>query len=150
MTIREATTADIDGILALQPQIYRVEKTDPGAKKALAEQLKDDTCTVLVAVKDGPPSRAGEAGKIVATSTIYYIMVAVRNRPYALFEGLVVDQSERGQGTGTAMLKEMIAIAKYKNCYKIIFTSGEDRSEAHAFYEKMGFKKWGLEFRMDL
>lgn len=141
MEIRQAQEKDIDGILALQPQIYRIEKANPNAAKSLLEQLKDETCTVLV---------AEDKSKIVATSTIYYIMVAVRNQSYALFEGLVVDKTERGKGTGTAMLKEMIEIAKYRNCYKIIFTSGADRTEAHKFYEKMGFKRWGVEFRMDL
>lgn len=141
MEIRQAQEKDIEGILAIQPQIYRVEGSDPKAEEALKEQLKDETCSILVAEKDG---------KIIATSTIYYIMVAVRSQPYALFEGLVVDKSERGNGTGTAMLKEMVEIAKYKNCYKIIFTSGEDRKEAHEFYKKMGFKQWGVEFRMDL
>lgn len=141
MEIKRATENDIDGILALQLQIYRVEKVDPEAKSALLDQLADDTCEILV---------AQENGRIVATSTIYFIQVAVRNRPYALFEGLVVDKSERGKGTGTAMLKEMIEIARNKNCYKIIFTSGSDRTDAHKFYEKLGFKHWGLEFRLDL
>jgi len=141
MEIRKATEKDIDTILLLQPQIYRVDKTDPGAQDALKNQMDNDTCDVLVGIDES---------KVVATSTIYYIQVAVRNQAYALFEGLVVDKAEREKGTGTAMLNEMIKIAKQKNCYKIIFTSGEDRKEAHAFYEKLGFVKWGLEFRMDL
>ena len=43
-----------------------------------------------------------------------------------------------------------LEIARGKNCYKMIFTSGTDRPDAHKFYEKLGFKKWGLEFRKDL
>lgn len=142
MQLREANEKDIEEILKLQPQIYRVEKISPNAKEAILSQLKDETCTVLVAEDD--------SHKVIATGIIYYIQVAIRNQPYALFEGIVVEETARGKGTGTAMLKEMIAIARYKNCYKIIFTSGADRKEAHAFYEKMGFKKWGVEFRMDL
>jgi GNAT superfamily N-acetyltransferase len=93
---------------------------------------------------------AEENGNVQATATIYLINVAIRNRPYALFEGLVVDKSARGKGIGTKFFEEMIEIAKHLNCYKIIFTSGKDRTDAHKFYEKLGFKQWGLEFRMDL
>ncbi len=141
MEIREAKEEDIGAILALQTQIYRTEKIADGAEEALKNQLRDETCNVLI---------AQENGKIIATSTIYLIEVAIRNQPYALFEGLVVDKGERGKGTGTAMLNKMIEVARAKNCYKIIFTSGTDRLDAHKLYEKLGFKKWGLEFRMDL
>ena len=107
----------------------------------LKKQLQKDSCEVLVA-KDN--------NQVVATATIYYIEVALRARPYALLEGLVVDESKRGHGIGTALFEKCIDLAGQKNCYKMIFTSGTDRADAHKFYEKLGFKKWGLEFRMDL
>ncbi len=141
MEISKATLADTNSILNLQTQIYRVEKLASSAKKALSNQLTDNCCDVLV-VKDN--------GKIVATATIYYIDVAARARPYALLEGLVVDKNARGNGIGTSLFKKCIGVAKSKNCYKMIFTSGTDRTDAHKFYEKLGFKKWGLEFRQDL
>lgn len=141
MRIREATEADVDTILKLQTQIYRVDQIHSDAKSTLANQLKDDTCKVLV---------AEENGNIQATATIYLIQVAVRNRPYALLEGLVVYKSLRGKGIGTKFFEEIITIAKHLNCYKIIFTSGTDRADAHKFYERLGFKRWGLEFRLDL
>ena len=141
MEITEATQTDIDQILRLQTQIYRVESLAPNAKITLKKQLKDKACDILV-TKDH--------GQVVATVTIYYIQVAARAKPYALLEGLVVDQNVRGHGIGTALFKKCIEIAKSKNCYKMIFTSGTDRPEAHKFYEKLGFRQWGLEFRMDL
>lgn len=142
MQITIATEADIEGILKLQTQIYRTEKIADGAKGALKKQLSDETCDVIVA-KD-------ESGKVAATAAIYYIEVPVRNRPYAFLEGLVVNESTRGQGVGTKMFEKILELARTKNCYKIIFTSGTDRTDAHKLYEKLGFKKWGLEFRMDL
>ncbi len=142
MEITVATPADIDAILNLQTQIYRTEKIADGAKAALEKQLADETCDVIVA-KD-------ESGKVVATAAIYYIEVPVRSRPYAFLEGLVVDESARGQGIGTKMFEKILELAHTKNCYKILFTSSTDRLDAHKLYEKLGFKKWGLEFRMDL
>lgn len=142
MEIRLATLADIDAILNLQTQIYRTENTAAGAKGALEKQLADETCDVIVGKDD--------QNNVVSTAAIYYIEVPVRNRPYAFLEGLVVDESARGQGIGTKMFNKILELARAKNCYKIIFTSGTDRTDAHKFYEKNGFKKWGLEFRMDL
>ncbi|OGD87235.1 hypothetical protein A2870_03510 [Candidatus Curtissbacteria bacterium RIFCSPHIGHO2_01_FULL_41_11] len=103
--------------------------------------IANDSCTVLVA-------RAG--GKVVATATIFYLPIPTHGKPYALLEGIVVDENQRGKGIGTALSKKIIEMAKEKNCYKIIFTSGMDRADIHKFYESLGFKKWGLEFRMDL
>lgn len=142
MQITIATPADIDAILKLQTQIYRTEKIADGAKDALEKQLADETCDILVA--------RDESGKAFATAAIYYIEVPVRSRPYAFLEGLVVDESTRGQGVGTKMFEKILELAKAHNCYKILFTSGADRNDAHKLYEKLGFKKWGLEFRMDL
>jgi len=141
MQITKATPNDIDAILNLQTQIYRVEKVADKARETLTKQLEDKSCDILT-VKD--------KGKTIATATIYYIKVAVRARPYALLEGLVVDKNQRSQGVGTALFEKCIEVARAKNCYKMIFTSGQDRTDVHRFYEKPGFKKWGLEFRKDL
>ncbi len=141
MEISNATKQDIDEILRLQTQIYRVGKLAEGARETLEKQIADHHCDVLV-VKDND--------KIVATATIHYIQVAARARPYALLEGLVVDETTRGHGIGTSLFNKCIEIAKKKNCYKMIFTSGKDRIDAHKFYEKLGFKRWGVEFRKDL
>jgi GNAT superfamily N-acetyltransferase len=141
MQVTLAKKEDIEAILALQTQIYRVEEIDSSAKDVLEKQLEDDSCNVLI---------AKDKDKVIGTATIYYLQVASRGKPYALLEGLVVDKSQRGKGYGTELFKKSTEIAKQNNCYKMIFTSGFDRDGAHKFYEKLGFKKWGFEFRKDL
>jgi len=141
MEINLAEEKDIDEILNLQKQIYRVEEISPNAHQTLINQIKNDSCDVVV-VKN--------KDKVVATATIYYIHVALRGKPYAFLEGLVVHEIHRGKGVGTEFIKKCIDIAHQKGCYKFIFTSGKDREEAHQFYEKLGFKIWGKEFRKDL
>ena len=103
MQISKATLTDLDAILRLQTQIYRLDKPAEGAQSALKIQIADESCDILVA-KDN--------GNVVATATIYYIAVAVRTRPYALLEGLVVDQSKRGHGIGTALFEKCIEICQ--------------------------------------
>lgn len=136
----KAFEPDIDQILSLQAQIYRVTSRAQNAHEYLKQQLTNTSCEVLVAKSNG---------QAIATATLYFIDVAIRGKSYALLEGLVVDEKHRGQGVGTEFFKKITEIARVKGCYKMIFTSAASRASAHAFYEKMGFKRWGLEFRMD-
>ena len=139
--ISKAGKADIDEILLLQSQIYRVKSLASNSRKTLENQLGNKACSVLVAKLDN---------KIIGTATIYFIEVAARGRPYAFLEGLVIGENHRGNGHGTVFFQKCVEIAKAENCYKMLFTSGMDRKDAHKFYQKLGFKKWGYEFRKDL
>lgn len=141
MEIASAKPEDVNSILQLQKQIYRVSTLAPNGREVLENQLKDPSCVVLVAKIDG---------KIIGAGTIYLIQVPARGKPYAFLEGLVIDSSLRGKGYGTQLFQGCVKIARQKGCYKMLFTSGMDRADAHKFYEKLGFKKWGFEFRMDL
>ncbi len=141
MNIRTAAASDVEAILALQTQIYRTKELAPNAARLLEDQIKSASCDVLIAENET---------KIIASGMLYYVDIPARGRPFAFMEGLVVDESARGQGAGTQMITEFINLARRKDCYKVIFTSGFDREETHKLYEKLGFKKWGYEFRMDL
>lgn len=141
MEIRLAEKEDIKTILTLQTQIYRVSTPAQNAPQILGELLKADYCDVLVAKVDG---------KITGCALVFYLPNPAHGAPYALLEGLVVDKNQRHQGIGTALFEKAMELARARNCYKIIFTSGNERADAHKFYEKLGFKKWGVEFRKDL
>ena len=141
MEISLATKDDIEDILPLQKQIYRVSTLPQNVKQLLEELIDANHCDVLVAKVEN---------KVVGTGTIFYLASPAHGKPYAFLEGIVVDENHRGKGIGTALSKKIIDLARQKNCHKIIFTSGMDRADIHKFYENLGFKKWGLEFRMDL
>ncbi|HSX18638.1 MAG TPA: GNAT family N-acetyltransferase [Candidatus Saccharimonadales bacterium] len=141
MEITLAAYDDVAGILPLLPQIYRVSELPPEAKQTLEQQIDSDNCDVVV---------AKENGKVLGAGTIFYLKNAGHTSPFAFLEGIVVDDAARGKGIGTALSKKAIELAKAKGCYKMIFTSGMDREKIHKFYEELGFKKWGFEFRMDL
>ena len=141
MEIIPAKKEHIPSLIELQKQVYRTKEVAANAQRRFEDLINDPNCDVIAAV-DGK--------KVVATGMIFYIHVPVRGRSFALIEGLVVDENARGQGVGTLMLTEFVNLARKRDCYKVIFTSGFDRQEAHDLYEKLGFKKWGYEFRMDL
>ena len=141
MQISLATKNDLDGILALQKQIYRVRQLHADAKKILSDLIDANHCDITVAKKDN---------KIIGSAFLFYMPIPAHGKPYALLEGMVVDEKFRGMGVGSTLIEKAIEVAHQKHCYKMIFTSGFDRKEIHKFYEKFGFKKWGWEFRMDL
>lgn len=65
-------------------------------------------------------------------------------------ESVYVEPEFRSKGTGTQLVRAVIEEAKNRNCYKLIGTSRTANERVHKPYERLGFNKWGFEFRMDL
>lgn len=63
---------------------------------------------------------------------------------------MIVDESFRGKGIGTELLKKAFDKAKLRGCKKIELDSGFPREKAHKFYEKIGFEKRAYLFSRDL
>jgi GNAT superfamily N-acetyltransferase len=89
-------------------------------------------------------------GKEIGRCFIYLIKNELHKEPYALLEDVFVDENFREKGIGTKLVKRAIKLAKKLNCYKIIATSRFERENVHEWYEKLGFKRFGFEFRIDL
>ncbi len=91
-----------------------------------------------------------EKGNEIVRCFTYLIYNDLHPEPYALLEDVFVKEEFRNKGVGTQLVKKAIEIAKELNCYKILATSRFERENVHKFYEKLGFKKWGFEFRLNL
>ena len=89
-------------------------------------------------------------GKEVARAFLYIMNNDLKKEPFGLLEDLFVDESLRGQGIGTELLNMVITEAKKLGCYKLVGTSRYERESVHKMYEKIGFKKFGVEFKMYL
>ena len=61
-------------------------------------------------------------------------------KPFMVIENVIVSPLVRRQGVGKKLMQEIENIARQRDCYYIIFVSGEQRKEAHQFYERLGFK----------
>jgi GNAT superfamily N-acetyltransferase len=91
-----------------------------------------------------------DGGGEVARAYLYVLNNDLHDAPFGLLEDVFVDESKRGSGLGTSLVNEVIAAAKAAGCYKLIATSRASRPKVHELYERLGFEKYGVEFRMNL
>jgi len=89
-------------------------------------------------------------GREVARAFLYVLKNGLHAEPFGLLEDVFVEENLRGQGIGTELVKKIIEAAKKNHCYKLIATSRRERPKVHALYEQLGFKNYGMEFRMEL
>lgn len=57
----------------------------------------------------------------------------------AQIEGVRVDRNHRGKRIGEKLFEEAILIAKSAKCGMVQLTTDKQRSDAHRFYERLGF-----------
>ena len=60
-------------------------------------------------------------------------------RGICFIENVVTDKDYRKLGLASRVIDIAISFAKEKHCYKAILQSGAARTEAHRFYENLGF-----------
>jgi GNAT superfamily N-acetyltransferase len=60
-------------------------------------------------------------------------------RPFAVVENIVVDAGLRGRGVGARLLRQVERFCLAADCSKIMLLSAAERSDAHAFFERLGY-----------
>lgn len=60
--------------------------------------------------------------------------------PFGVVENLVVLPDRHGNGAGRRLLAEVEEIAREQRCTKLMLLSNRQREEAHAFFERMGYR----------
>lgn len=63
---------------------------------------------------------------------------------------MIVDEKHRSMGYGEMLVRRAIEEARKAGCYRVSLTSNKRRTDAHRFYERMGFQRTHEAFRMDL
>lgn len=72
-----------------------------------------------------------------------------RARPVGRVTTLVVAAGRRGQGIGGLLLAAAVAWCRERGATRLELTSGESRREAHAFYERHGWRREGVRFVLE-
>ena len=108
------------------------------ARETFLDLLKGQRGKILVAV---------EERRVVGTITFSFNVALRYAGEYAQIEELIVDESQRGKGTGARLVRAAIEEARSRGCREMGLYARED---TRAFYEKIGFEYVGPEVRMAL
>jgi len=65
-------------------------------------------------------------------------------------EAVAVLPSLQGKGIGKKMMQFALDRCKDYGCYKMMLSSNESQTNAHQFYESLGFTRHGFSFRVAL
>ncbi len=83
---------------------------------------------------------AESAGELVGTMQLSFLPgLARRGALRAQIEAVRVAQGTRGSGLGAAMMQWAIEEARRRGCALVQLTSDKSRTDAHRFYERLGF-----------
>ncbi len=148
MTIRCATPADEDAVLALfeelfdppgrRPRGYTRERGDAGFRHALANPGAD----ILLAVAEG--------GAIIGLASVYVDLESIRFGRRCWLEDLVVTARRRSQGIGRRLLDASTAWARERGCTHLELNSAVTRTDAHRFYLACGMTQTSLNFGREI
>ena len=147
LEIRPATASDVPGIVALLAD-------DPlGATR----EAPGDLVVYLAAFGriDGDPRQhlmvAIQDGKLAGTLQLTLIPgLSRRGATRALIEAVRVHRDMRGQGLGSELIQWAIDRSRELGAGLVQLSSDASRTEAHRFYERLGFVKSHVGFKLIL
>ena len=136
------------------PAVRRATRDDSADLARLLLQLEHPTSAVYIdscweewsAAGNAAFVAAGADGTLVGAVTTHQMRVLHRERPVGRITALVVDAVFRGQGIGRLLVAAAEAALADSGCGLIEVTSNLRRTDAHAFYERIGFVRTSLRF----
>src|SRR5205807_1759256 len=87
---------------------------------------------------------AEDAGRVIGCVTVHLFNALHTSEPNAWLTALVVDESVRGKGVGSALVKRAEDWAIEHGAQRIALTSALRRKEAHEFYKSRDYEHTGV------
>lgn len=137
--VRDARAEDAHAMSRLCEQLGYPAQADAMPQRLVRLQ-RDPNARVLVA-------DAGEGAVGLATVHVRYTIN--HEAPIAQLTLLVVDESQRSRGVGRALVEEAERWAHAHGCHRIVVTTALQRTGAHAFYERIGYRHTGRRYGKD-
>ncbi|MFG1665996.1 GNAT family N-acetyltransferase [Streptomyces sp. Y7] len=147
LEIRPAATDDIPaiiGMLADDPLGAQRESPDDLTPYLAAfERLTaDPNQHLVVAVREG---------RVIGTLQLTVIPgLSRRGATRSIIEAVRIHSDERGSGLGTRLIEWAIDESRRQNCQLVQLTSDKSRTDAHRFYERLGFASSHTGFKLEL
>ncbi|MZF85419.1 GNAT family N-acetyltransferase [Streptomyces sp. SID5643] len=147
LEIRSAVCDDVPAIVAMLADdplgAQRESPDDLGPYLAALERLSaDPNQRVVVAVRQG---------RVVGTLQLTIIPgLSRRGATRSIIEGVRIHADERGSGLGTQLIEWAIDTSREQGCQLVQLTSDRTRTDAHRFYERLGFTASHTGFKLQL
>lgn len=133
------------------------DERDAPAIASLCGQLGYPTPAEAVVPRMDRLREGGQARVVVAVlgdDTVGLATTMVRHTinheaPIGQLTLLVVDERARGQGVGRILVAECESWVQARGCKRFVVTTALRRTEAHAFYERLGFTHTGRRYGKD-
>jgi GNAT superfamily N-acetyltransferase len=138
-TIRDVRPTDAEAIAGLLTQLGY--PSDVAVVESRLDRLNIVGDRVVVADLDG---------EVVGLAHLQVSPAIERDRPSAKLGALVVDEAQRGEGIGRALIGAVEAEARLRGCELLFLTTSERRDDAHAFYESVGLERTGRRYSRTL
>jgi len=127
---------DLDGLLDLYAHLSPNDAPLPPRAQVVKlweEIIANPALTYFVAEQEG---------KLVSSCNLTIVPNLTRGaRPFGVIENVITHPDFRRQGLAKRVLDRAVDTARQAGCYKVMLMSGAKRAQAHALYEKVGFKK---------
>jgi ribosomal protein S18 acetylase RimI-like enzyme len=128
--VEEVVALDEALCAALALLIPQLSTSAEPLTREVLEEIVGSPGTTLFVAKDA-------SGGIVGTLTLATFRAPTGVR--AWIEDVVVDETERGRGTGGALVTAAVAKAREVGARTVDLTSNPRRTEANSLYRKLGF-----------
>ncbi len=147
LEIRAAAADDVAAIVAMLADdplgAQRESPDDLAPYLAALERLSaDPNQRLVVAVRDG---------RVVGTLQLTIIPgLSRRGATRSIIEGVRIHADERGSGLGTQLIEWAIGASRDQGCQLVQLTSDRTRTDAHRFYERLGFTASHTGYKLSL
>lgn len=147
LEIRPAVADDI-------PAIVEMLADDPLGS---TRESPDDLTPYIAAFERlaGDPNQhpvvAVREGRVVGTLQLTIVPgLSRKGATRSIIEGVRIHADERGSGLGTRFIEWAVDESRRQNCQLVQLTSDATRTDAHRFYERLGFKASHTGFKLVL
>jgi GNAT superfamily N-acetyltransferase len=139
LTIRQATRGDVPAIVRM------LADDDLGRQREVySEPLPESYYHAFAAIEHDPNNTilvACHGNVVVGTLQLTFMpSLSYQGGWRATVESVRTEATVRGQGIGRMMMERAIELARAKGCVLMQLSTHRSRTDAHRFYERLGFK----------
>ncbi len=134
--MRDAEPSDAPILAALITELGH--PADPATVARQIELLDASPHDRIIVALDG--------SRVVGMAGMRISVFIHRARPVARLTTMIVTKEARRGGIGRALVERIELLARQTGCGALELTSGEERSDAHRFYEALGFERTSVRY----